>query len=144
MYLVICGYYESIELNFMIPGHTKFKCDGSFGLIKRLYRKTTVDCIDHVVEVVKKSSIKGLNKARRYNGREGFQYFDISDALKVYFRKLPGMQKFQHFLFIRANPGIVLTQEVAGGPFQEFKLLKVSKYGVSKAIKKLKTLSFPV
>src|SRR5438270_11759017 len=36
LYLVICGYYESIELNFMIPGHTKFKCDGSFGLIKRL------------------------------------------------------------------------------------------------------------
>jgi hypothetical protein len=47
----ICSYYESIELNFMIPGHTKFKCDGSFGLIKKLYRKTTVDCVDHIVEV---------------------------------------------------------------------------------------------
>ena len=54
MYLVICGYYESIELNFMIPGHTKFKCDGSFGLIKKFYRKTTVDCVDHVVDVGKK------------------------------------------------------------------------------------------
>jgi len=31
LYLVID---ESIELNFMVPGHTKFKCDGSFGLIK--------------------------------------------------------------------------------------------------------------
>ena len=29
LYLVIAGYYESIELNFMVPGHTKFKCDGS-------------------------------------------------------------------------------------------------------------------
>jgi hypothetical protein len=46
----------------MVPGHTKFKCDGSFGLIKKLYRKTTVDCVDHIVEVVKKSSIAGLNK----------------------------------------------------------------------------------
>ena len=36
----------------MIPGHTKFKCDGSFGLIKKLYRKTTVDCVNHIVEVV--------------------------------------------------------------------------------------------
>jgi hypothetical protein len=60
MYLVICEYYESIELNFMIPGHTKFKCDGSFGLIKKLYRKTTVDCIEHVVDVIKRSSIAGL------------------------------------------------------------------------------------
>ena len=47
----------------MIPGHTKFKCDGSFRLIKKLYRKTTVDCVDHIVEVVKKSSTAGLNKA---------------------------------------------------------------------------------
>jgi hypothetical protein len=66
LYLVIAGYYESIELNFMVPGHTKSKCDGSFGLIKRLYRNTTVDCVDHVVEVVKRSSISGLNKARCY------------------------------------------------------------------------------
>jgi hypothetical protein len=56
----------------MVPGHTKFKCDGSFGLIKRLYRNTTVDSIDHVVEAVKRSSISGLNRARRYNGRETF------------------------------------------------------------------------
>jgi hypothetical protein len=32
LYLVICGYYKSIELNFMIPGHTKFKCDGRYQL----------------------------------------------------------------------------------------------------------------
>ncbi|CAG8622102.1 6135_t:CDS:2, partial [Ambispora leptoticha] len=106
LYLVIVGYYESIELNFMIPGHTKFKCDGSFGLIKRLYRKTTVDCVDHVVEVVKRSSIAGLNKARRYNGDE--------------------------------------AQEVADGPFQEFKLLKISKSEASRVIEKIKALSFPV
>ena len=28
LYLVICGYYEIVELNFMVPGHTKFRCDG--------------------------------------------------------------------------------------------------------------------
>src|SRR5947199_9953056 len=83
LYLVICKYYESIELNFMVPGHTKFKCDGSFGLIKSLYRKTTVDCVDHVVDVVKRSSITGLNKARRYNGDEGFQYYDIISGLET-------------------------------------------------------------
>ncbi|CAG8647829.1 197_t:CDS:2, partial [Ambispora leptoticha] len=77
---VICGYYESIELNFMIPGHTKFKCDGSFGLIKKLYRKTTVDCVDHIVEVVKKSSIAGLNKAQCYENGKGFQYLDLNSV----------------------------------------------------------------
>src|SRR6266513_2650608 len=66
LYLVICGYYESIELNFMVPGHTKFKCDGNFGMIKKLYRRTRVDCLGHVVEVIKKSSPAGLNKAQFY------------------------------------------------------------------------------
>ena len=63
LYLVIAGYYESIELNFMIPNYTKFKYNISFKLIKRLYYKTIVDCIDHIVEVVKRSSITRLNKA---------------------------------------------------------------------------------
>jgi hypothetical protein len=44
------------------------------------------------VEVIKRSSISGLNKARRYNGREAFQYYDILSGLVTFFRKLPGMQ----------------------------------------------------
>ena len=63
LYLVICGYYESIKLNFMVPGHTKFKCDSSFELIKKLYWNTTVDCVDHIIEVVRRSSTTRLNKA---------------------------------------------------------------------------------
>ena len=97
LYLVICSYYESIELNFMIPGHTKFKCDGSFGLIKRLYRKTTVDCVDHIVDVIKRSSITGLNKARRYNGDEGFQYYNIISSLKLILKSCLVCKSFNIF-----------------------------------------------
>ena len=128
----------------MVPGHTKFKCDGSFGLIKRLYRKTTVDCVDHVVKVVKRSSFTGLNKARCYNGDEGFQYYDIISGLKTCFKKLPGLQKFQHFLFTSSNPGMIKAQEVANGSFQEFKLLKTSKSETSKVMESIKATSFPV
>src|SRR3954467_9291338 len=126
----------------MVPGHTKFKCDGSFGLMKRLYRKTTVDCVDHVADVVKRSSIAGLNKARRYNGDEGFQYYDIISGLETYFKKLHGLQKFQHFLFTSADPGIVKAQGIANEPFQEFKLLKIGKSKISTVIRKIKALSF--
>ena len=107
LYLVICGYYESIELNFMIPGHTKFKCDGSFGLIKKLYRKTTVHCVNHTVEVVKKSSSTGLNKAECYKNSKGFRYLDFKSVLENFFKKLNGLQKYQHFLFETANSGVV-------------------------------------
>ena len=78
----------------MIPEHTKFKCDSSFGLIKKLYRKTTVDCIDNIIEVIKRSSIIRLNKTQRYDARKGFQYLDIKSILEIYFKKLPGIQKF--------------------------------------------------
>ncbi len=137
LYLVICGYYESIELNFMVPGHTKFKCDGSFGLIKKLYRRTRVDCVDHVVEVVKKSSPAGLNKAQCYEGGKGFQYLDIKAILGIYFKKLPSIQKYQHFLFEASNLGTVKVQEVANGSFAEFNLLKTKKADIFEEIEAL-------
>src|SRR4051812_35735726 len=84
----------------MVPGHTKFKCDGSFGLVKRLYRKTTVDCVDHVVDVVKRSSIAGLNKAQRYNGDEGFQYYDFVSSLETYFKNYLACKSFSIFFLL--------------------------------------------
>jgi len=74
----------------MIPGHTKFKCNSSFGLIKKLYRKITVDCVDHIIEVIKKSSIAGLNKTQHYYAGKGFQYLDIKSILL-------GIQKLKNF-----------------------------------------------
>src|SRR3954454_14062978 len=140
LYLVICGYYKSIELNFMIPGHTKFKCDGSFGLIKKLYRRTRGDCLDHVVEIVKGSSPARLNKTQCYEGGTGFQYLDIKPILGIYFKKLPSIQKYQHFLFEATNLGTVKVQEVANGPFTEFNLLKTKKADIFEEIKSLSIL----
>jgi len=125
----------------MIPGHTKFKCDGSFGLIKKLYRKTTVNCVDDIVEVVKKSSATGLNKAQRYDNGKGFQYLELNAVLGIFFKKLSGLQKYQHFVFKGPNPGIVKAQMVANGAFIEFNLLKTRKMSVSEITKKIK--SFP-
>jgi len=124
----------------MIPGHTKFKCDGSFGLIKKLYRKTRVDCLDHVVDVVKRSSPAGLNKAQCYEGGKGFQYLDIKAILGIYFKKLPSIQKYQHFLFEASNFGAVKVQEVVNGPFVEFNLLKTKKTDIFEEIRSLSIL----
>jgi hypothetical protein len=128
----------------MIPGHTKFKCDGSFGLIKKLYRKTTVDCVNHIVEVVKRSSTAGLNKAQCYEDGKGFQYLDLSSVLGTFFKKLNGLQKYQHFVFEAANPGIVKAQMVANGPFVEFNLVKTKRTDISQVIKEIKAVSILV
>src|SRR5438132_10319311 len=122
----------------MVPGHTKFKCDGSFGLIKKLYRKTTVDCVDHIVKVVKKSSTAELNKAQCYEGGKGFQYLDLNSVLGIFLKKLNGLQKYQHFLFEAANPGVVKAQMVANGAYTEFNFRKAS---VSEIIKEINSFS---
>ena len=70
----------------MVPGHTKFKCDGSFGLIKKLYRKMTVDCVNHIVEVVKRLSTARLNKAQYYGNGKGFQYLDLNSLLWIFLK----------------------------------------------------------
>src|SRR5437870_4275940 len=123
----------------MVPGHTKFKCDGSFGLIKKLYRKTTVDCVNHIVEVVKRSSTAGLNKAQCYENGKGFQYLDLNSVLGIVFKKLSGLQKYQHFLFEAARPGVVKARLVANGAFTEFNLLKTKKASVPEITNEIKS-----
>ena len=41
---VITGQHDTIQLNFMLPGHTKFQPDSYFGLSKKYYR--TQDHVD--------------------------------------------------------------------------------------------------
>ena len=71
LFLVITVYYENIELNFMLVGHTKFKCDSNFGLIKKLYHKSTIHSKEEFMEIVEKSSPKGLNKVQCYENGQG-------------------------------------------------------------------------
>ena len=109
-------------------------------MIKKLYRRTRVDCLDHVVAVVKKSSPAGLNKAQCCEGGKGFQYLDIKAILGIYFKKLPSIQKYQHFLFEAINFGVFKAQEIANGPFVEFNLLKTKKADILEEIRALSIL----
>ncbi|KAG9293826.1 hypothetical protein G9A89_019164 [Geosiphon pyriformis] len=88
--------------------HLKITCDNAGGQKQCHYLVLLVfvDCIDHIIDIVKKSNITKLNKTD--------------------------------------NPDVVQAQEVANGPFQEFKLLKFCKLEALKIIQKTKTLSFPV
>eukprot|EP00731_Ephydatia_muelleri_P019226 Em0012g51a len=51
---VITGQHERIQLNFMLPGHTKFRPDSYFGLFKKHYRRQDhVDDMDDLVDCVR-------------------------------------------------------------------------------------------
>jgi hypothetical protein len=92
----------------MIAGHTKFKVDGNFGMIKKRYRKSTIHSKEDFVRVVEKSS--SLNKVQCYESRQGFQYLDFK-VLEKYFEKLFRIGKYHHFLFSADKLGVVKVKE---------------------------------
>ena len=49
------GLSHSITLSFMVVGHTKFIPDSCFGLVKQWYRKTHVECLSDIIDVVNNS-----------------------------------------------------------------------------------------
>src|SRR5947208_17115433 len=55
-------------------------------------------------------------------------------------KKLPSIQKYQHFLFEASNFGVVKAQEIANGPFAEFNLLKTKKADIFEEIRALSIL----
>ena len=68
--------------------------------------------MDHINEVVKRSSTAGLNKAQCYDNGKDFQYLDLNSVLGIFFKKLSGLQKYQYFLFEADQPGVVRAQMV--------------------------------
>lgn len=143
-YLTICGYYENIGLDFMIAGHTKSRVDGSIGMAKRRYKKSTIEEFKQLIEVVEKSSPAGLNKVQCYENGKGFQYYKIKETLEKYFDKLLKIGKYHHFLFEISNFGVVKAKEFVDSKWEEFDLLKVDGREREKVIEEIRNLVFPI
>ena len=82
MWLVATGRYLSVQLSFMLAGHTKLAPDCYFGLIKKAYCRTRVDTISSIQRVVENSSTCGANKAQLIRGTDGnvhVHYYDWSE-----------------------------------------------------------------
>ena len=142
--LVIKGYYETIEQNFMMKGHNKSKVDGNFGMIKRRYKKSTVYSIEQFTEVVRKSSPIGYNKVQCYEDGKGFQYYDIRESLESYFTNLPSIGKYHHFLIENSNLGVVKAKEFVDSPWIEIDLLKTDGREREEIIREIRNLVFTI
>ena len=68
---VATGRHISVQLSFMLAGHTKFTLDRNFGLIKKAYRQTQVDTIASIKYVVASSSTCGATKAQLIRDTDG-------------------------------------------------------------------------
>ena len=102
---IIKGKHKKITLSFMRVGHTRCLVDGHFGLIKKIYRQSETDTLDQMAQVVRRSSANNIPQLYDWRWREWDIFF-----LK-YFKKIPGITKYQHFRMHNAEPGIVYVRK---------------------------------
>jgi hypothetical protein len=111
---VASGLHTSIQLSFLIAGHTKFAPDWCFGLIKQRFRRTEISCLQDIVEVVNGSTLQGINKAQLIGDEMGqcfVKTYDWAAHLEKDFKKVVGIKKYHHFIFNSSDPLTVLCKE---------------------------------
>ncbi len=124
LWRIMTGRHTSIQLSFLVVGHTKFAPDWCFGLFKRLLKRTRVGSLQALADVVQKSA--KCNEAQLgmwylyriidfkscfglvvdENGKVIVPTYDWISFFATRFKKLIGIKKGHHFSFISSQPGM--------------------------------------
>lgn len=110
---VLTGKHKKITYSFMVPGHTKFSPDGFFGLFKLKLKNSEVDDLEDLVKVVN-SSTKGYNIAQTIfdeTREKKVLFYSWTKYLKTFFKPLPNILKYHHFIFNQEQPGIIYVKK---------------------------------
>ena len=97
---VATGLHQSITLNCLVVGHTKFFPDSCFGLLKRAFRRHAVSSLCELETVVNGSAC--LNSSQLVGTEDGTSLVpvgDWQDHLRPFYRPLPGIKRIQHFRY---------------------------------------------
>ncbi len=97
---VAMGLHQSIILNFLVVGHTKFHPDGCFGLLKQAFKRHAISSLSEFESVVNGSAC--VNSAQLIGSEDGTTYVPVSDwqvHLSPYCKPLVGIKKFQYFRY---------------------------------------------
>ena len=102
----------------MVAGHTKFSPDGFFGLFKLKLRKSEVDNLDDLVQVVEDSTVGRYNLAQTVFDKKGKRvvfFYAWTKFLNNYFKTVPSILKQHHFVFNKDKIGNVEISETVDG-----------------------------
>ena len=100
MWRCLTGRHVSATLSFLLVGHTKFSPDWAFGLFKRKFRVSEVNCLSDISEVVRTSS--KVNVAQLCGNEQGEVFvpiYNFSSFLAKYFKRFDKIRRFHYFKF---------------------------------------------
>eukprot|EP00731_Ephydatia_muelleri_P000984 Em0001g984a len=102
---VITGQQDTIQLNFMLPGHTKFRPNSYFGLFKKYYRRQDhVSDMDDLADCVRQCGQDVTCVPQLY---QDWHYYDWNAFLGQWFSPLAGLGHCYTFRFDRKHPGVM-------------------------------------
>ena len=127
MWRVMTQKQESIELSFMLVGHTKFSPDRFFGLFKKAYRRSSVSTVAEVAQVVEKSTHAEQNIPQLVRDERGGQqvtFYKWTAYLIQFFRAIPNILSYHKFRVSSAEPGVVYLREFCNSDETKINILK--------------------
>lgn len=132
MWRVLTGKNKKITLSFMRVGHTRCMVDGNFGLIKKVYRRSDVDTVAQLSDIVSRSSSTNIPQLYSWEWREW------DTMLAKLFTAIKGIRKLQHFVFSEEMGGKVIVKHTCDG---EEKTLSILQKGIT--VRKVKSTRLP-
>ena len=124
---ILQGKQQSLTLSFMLSGHTKFAPDRHFGLIKKLYRRTRIDTMRCLQDVVCNSSHLGANKAqliRSSTGEQLVRYYDWVALFQPFFTTIPSITSYHVFRADSNHLGKVFIKKFSSSPEEEINIVR--------------------
>src|SRR5256885_9169956 len=128
MWRVMNDLHEEITYSFMVADHTKFSPDGFFGLLKLKLRKSEVDNLDDLIDVVNKSTL-GYNQAKTIFDKDKnriVHFYNWTEYLSKYFKPIPNILKYHHFIFHKDSIGKVEIKTKVNEDKQIIKIMKTN------------------
>ena len=118
---------KSIELSFMLTGHTKFSPDRFFGLFKKMFRRSSVSTLSDIELVVKRSTKAHQNIPQCLHGNGGetlVTFYQWSEHLSHFFRCIANILSYHNFRVTYQEPGIVYLREFSNSVEICYEILK--------------------
>lgn len=124
---VMVGLNDSITVSFHIVRHTKFAHDSCFGLLKRVFRRTRVGCLDDIIRVVEESA--EVNHAQLVGAQDGtviVPTYNWADYFDPFFKQtaFKGIKAFHHMRFSKSHRGKAYVKNSVDSEKEEISLLK--------------------
>jgi len=115
--------YQTIEVYFMIAGHTKFSPDGNFGYISKANCYSTLNLVGQN-GCIQKSSVNNIDMTYKdpLTSELNFQWYDWQKFLRSKFKACNGIQKW-HVIKVAEEGDHIQVADDLGTPLKPYQIV---------------------